>query len=111
VISTKKTHFLFRDFVSAVGGSFATYTLVFITIPAALFIDKEFLTYITKHLLEAEKCKRSRLKIKGEEPDLASIRKKYLKRVSHEGIYNIHDTVETIKQRNAVSVKKLEEEN
>ncbi len=60
VKTTITTFYVFADFVSAIGGSFSTYTLVFITIPAALFIDKEFLSYITKHLLEKEQCKRSR---------------------------------------------------
>ena len=44
------TFFNLIDFFSQIGGSFSTYTVIFITIPAILFIQKDFVEKIVRHI-------------------------------------------------------------
>jgi hypothetical protein len=48
------------DFISSVGGQYSSYTLIFITIPASLFISSQFLNFISDHLWKKEKKRHAR---------------------------------------------------
>ena len=99
VATTEETYISFKDFVSTVGGLYSSLTLVFITVPTAALLSGKFLNAITEHLHKKEE-RRNKRKKNNVELSKEDIKKRYLKRVSHEGIWDLYNYIEEIIETN-----------
>ena len=81
------------------GGLYSSLTLVFITVPIAALLSGKFLNAITEHLHKKEE-RRNKRKKNNVELSKEDIKKRYLKRVSHEGIWDLYNYIEEIIETN-----------
>ena len=94
------------DLLTEFGGSFSTFTTIFVTVPIAIVVPYWFLGHIID-FIHRRKRKRAAKKAEAEgygeveeiseaqaEMEKMEIRKKYLNRVSQVGIYTLFDQVE-----------------
>ena len=81
--------------ISKFGGYLSIITVVFITFPITFLSEPGFINHMVKYLFRKSKLKR---KNHGKEIDIDEIKKQYLKRVSHAGIFDLHDAVEALQR-------------
>ena len=94
---TEYTYYSTVEALSNFGGYLSIITVVFITLPITFLSEPGFINHMVKYLFRKSKLKR---KNHGKEIDIAEIKKQYLKRVSHEGIFDLHDAVEALQREN-----------
>ena len=92
---TEIVHNDISDFFSSFGGAFSLIWNICIMFPIVYYVPKWFLTFIVDYIYKQERANKVNwLQNKSEGQAKEAIKKRYLKRVSMLGIYDLYETID-----------------